>query len=42
MNDAEGATGAYLAVLAHLGWASPTFDVIFTDEFSPNGRAGVH
>ena len=38
MTDAEGATGAYLAVLAHLGWASPCFDIIFMDELNLNGE----
>ena len=38
MVDAEGATGAYLAMLAYSVWASPSVDLIFTNELDQNGE----
>ena len=36
---AEGATGAYVACLKHLGWEAPHFDKIRTDGLDAKGSA---
>ena len=38
MLASEGAAGSYFACLSHMGWTSPQFDRIFTDEFELNGE----
>ena len=37
MQAAEGAVGAYIAVLSHLGWKSCSYDTVQTDGLDDHG-----